>query len=262
MILSAVDSDRRALHLSFRERYMTWRSIGLWIAACAACFVTPAQAIKGGVLGPPDLAAQTVMIVSTRASVCTGTVIARDIVLTAAHCVQPKADYAIAIRENGATRIAKVSRIVLHPKFNPHQFETRHPSPDMAILKIAEPLPSSYRVARLARDPALPKHGVMFTLAGYGFANDGDEKSMGKLRSITLPSVGTTGGIMVRISAGHGNTGACTGDSGGPAFQGGEVTGVIGWISTPAGKNCGFVTGVTLVGLQRGWIEKTAEALR
>ena len=72
---------------------MSWRSIGLWMAACAACFVTPAQAIKGGVLGPPDLAAQTVMIVSTRASVCTGTVIARDIVLTAAHCVQPKADY-------------------------------------------------------------------------------------------------------------------------------------------------------------------------
>lgn len=241
---------------------MARHSIGLWIAACAACFVTPAQAIKGGVLGPPELAAQTVMIVSTRNSICTGTAIARDLVLTAAHCVQPKADYAITIRDKGATRIAKVSRIVLHPQFDPHQFETRRPSPDMAILKIAEPLPATYRVARLDAVAALPKRGKTFTLAGYGFARDGDEPSLGTLRSIALPSVGTTGGIMVRLSAGHGSSnGACTGDSGGPAFHDGEVAGVIGWVSTPDGKNCGFVTGVTLVGLQRAWIEKTARTL-
>ena len=95
-----------------------------------------------------------------------------------------------------------------------------------------------------------------------GFAKDGDERSLGTLRSVALPSVGTTGGIMVRVSNGNGGTqGACTGDSGGPAYLQGEVAGVIGWTSIPAGKNCGFTTGVTLVGLQRGWIERTIQTL-
>lgn len=99
-------------------------------------------------------------------------------------------------------------------------------------------------------------------LAGFGFARDGDERSLGTLRSVALPAVGTTGGIMVRVSAGNGEIkGACTGDSGGPAFLGAELAGIIGWTSIPAGKNCGFTTGVTLVGLQRSWLVQTIRIL-
>jgi secreted trypsin-like serine protease len=235
----------------------------IWFAACAVfcAWLLPAQAINGGVPASSDIAAQTVMIVSTRGSICTGTVIARDLVLTAAHCVAPKSDYAVAVK-GGAPRVIQVVRIALHPKFDPRQFETRVPSPDMAILKLAEPLPMNYRAAKLASDPALPKRGTLFTLAGFGFAKDGDERSLGTLRSIQLPSVGTTGGIMVRVSSGNGGVaGACTGDSGGPAFLGGEVAGVIGWTSIPAGKNSGLTTGVTLVGLQRAWIDGTIRSL-
>lgn len=201
------------------------------------------------------------MIVSTRGSICTGTVIARELVLTAAHCVAPKSDYAVAIK-SGAPRVIQVVRIVLHPKFDPHQFETRVPSPDMAIIKLAEPLPANYRAAKLARDPSLPKRGTLFTLAGFGFAKDGDERSLGTLRSIELPSIGTTGGIMVRVSSGNGGVaGACTGDSGGPAYLNGELAGVIGWTSIPAGKNCGFTTGITLIGLQREWITQSIKQI-
>lgn len=234
--------------------------LGFLVASCAG--LSPAQAINGGVSGPSDLAAQTAMIVSTRGSYCTGTVIARDLLITAAHCVQPASNYAVTIENGGSTRVVQVTRIVLHPKYNPNQFETRVPSPDMAILKLAEPFPVRYQPARISLDTTLPKPGDNFVLAGFGFARDGDEKSLGKLRSVSLPAVGTTGGIMVRLSAANGSSnGACTGDSGGPAFRGGELAGVIGWISTPAGKNCGFVTGVTLAGLQRKWIVSTAQSL-
>lgn len=240
---------------------MVRRSIGFWIAAIAAFLILPAHAINGGVTGPSDLAAQTVMIVSTRGAICTGTVIARDLVLTAAHCVQPKADYAVSVKD-GAPRVIQVARIALHPKYDPHQFETRKPSPDMAILKLSEPLPARYRAARLSHETALPKPSTIFVLAGFGFARDGDERSLGTLRSVALPAVGTTGGIMVRVSPGNGGIkGACTGDSGGPAFHGAELAGVIGWTSIPAGKNCGFTTGVTLVGIQREWIERIAKSL-
>jgi secreted trypsin-like serine protease len=223
--------------------------------------VTPAIAINGGTTAPPDLAAQAVMIVSKSGKICTGTVIARDLVLTAAHCAASKVGYAVYVKED-PPRLIEVSRIVLHPKYDPHQFETRKPSPDMAIMKLSEPLPTRYRTARLSTDTALPKRGDMFTLGGFGFARDGDERSIGTLRSIALPSVGTTGGIMIRVSAGSGSiAGACMGDSGGPAFHDDQLAGVIGWTSIPEGKNCGFTTGVTLVGLQRNWIDQIMRSL-
>lgn len=219
----------------------------------------PALAINGGVRGPAEIAAQTVMVTSTRGSYCSGTVIERDLVLTAAHCVAPSARYEVTA---GIGRTIKVTRVALHPKYDPHQFETRIPSPDMAILKLAEPLPARYSAAKLSQEKTLPKRGKMFVLAGFGFARDGDENSLGTLRSVALPSVGTTGGIMVRVSAGNGGVkGACTGDSGGSVFHGSELVGVIGWTSIPEGKNCGFTTGITLVGLQLEWIEKTISSL-
>ena len=87
-------------------------------------------------------------------------------------------------------------------------------------------------------------------------------KSAGTLRSVALPSIGTTGGIMVRLSTPEGAAGACTGDSGGPAFLDGAVAGVVGWATAAGGaRGCGGVTGVTLVSLHRDWIMATAKAL-
>ena len=234
--------------------------IGIGVAAAAG--LLPAHAINGGRNAPADLAAQTVQIVSTRGSICSAAVIARDLLLTAGHCVQPKAKYAVSINEGAEPRVVPIARIVLHPNYDPHQFETRKPSPDIAIVKISEPLPARFHAARLATERALPKPGDAFTLAGYGFSIDGDPDTIGKVRAVTLPAVGTTGGIMVRVSAGQGSSaGACTGDSGGPAFRGDQLAAVIGWINTPEGRNCGSVTGATLVALQLDWIVATARAL-
>jgi hypothetical protein len=128
----------------------------------------------------------------------------------------------------------------------------------MAIVKIAEPLPPNYHVAKLTAMAVFPKHGTMYVLAGFGFAKDNDPRSAGTLRSVTLPNIGSTGDSMIRVSAGNGSiSGACIGDSGGPAYFNGEVAGVIGWTSIPAGKNCGFTTGITLVGFQLEWSERT-----
>ena len=220
----------------------------------------PAAALIGGTPAPSEIAAQTVLIVSTRGASCTGAVLAFDLVLTAAHCVQPQANYVIAVIEPAGPRLVPVERIILHPRFNPAQFETRQPTPDLALLKLAVPLPARFKPARLARDTALPRVGERFTLAGYGVAAEGNEKSAGTLRVLELPAIGNTGGIMVRLSAGA-TRGACTGDSGGPVFRGGLLVAVIGWASGPKAQACGPVTGATLVALQREWIVSTARAL-
>lgn len=225
---------------------------------CAA----PALAIVGGAPADGDVAARTVLIVSTRGASCSGAVLAPDLVLTAAHCVAPAADYAVAITGSGTPKLIPAAGIKVHPRFDQAQFRTRRPTPDLALVKLSEPLPESFRRAALARGAGLPSKGTQFLIAGYGMAADGAGRSAGTLRTVSLASIGTTGGIMVRLSGEGAPAGACTGDSGGPAFQDGTLTGIVGWATGPGGaRGCGGVTGVTLVSLHRDWIEPTARAL-
>lgn len=231
----------------------------LWGASLAA---TPAAAIMGGSKAPAELAAHTVLMVSTRGASCTATVLADDLLLTAAHCVAPKADYAVAIIDNGPPELIPAARIAVHPGFSPEQFRTRHPTPDLALVRLAKPLPSRFRPASLDRAATLPAKGSRFLILGYGMAADGAEATAGTLRAVELPSIGTTGGIMVRLSRPEGGAGACTGDSGGPAFRDGMLAGVIGWATAAGGaRGCGGVTGITLVGLHADWITAAAREL-
>ncbi|MCC6946940.1 MAG: trypsin-like serine protease [Bradyrhizobiaceae bacterium] len=226
----------------------------------------PAAAMIGGRPAPAEIAAQTAMIVSTRGASCTGVVLTRDLLLTAAHCVQPQADYAVVVFENAGPKLVPVERIARHPRFDPEQFRSRRPTPDLALVKLSAALPASFRPARIARHSAPPLPGDEFVLAGYGVAAEGDEKSAGKLRVVTLPAIGntidSTGIIMVRLSPGGGKTaGACTGDSGGPVYRENVVAAVIGWSTGAKGRGCGLVTGATLVAPQLDWIADTARSL-
>lgn len=231
------------------------------LTAALLFLASPASAIIGGAPADGVLAGQTALIVSTRGASCTGVVLARDVLLTAAHCVGPKADYAVVLFEPSGPRLVPAARIALHPGFDPNSFATRRPTPDLAILKLAEALPERFAPASLSTDPALPPRNSPFLIAGFGVARDGDGKSAGTLRSVELPSIGTTGGIMVRLSNGKA-AGGCTGDSGGPMLAEGIVVGIIGWSTAAGGKRgCGGVTGATLVGPQRGWIDATARAM-
>jgi len=231
-------------------------------AAVAALLLTaPAHAIVGGQPASADFKAEAAMIVSTRGASCTGVVLAPSVVLTAAHCVQPAADYAVVVFEASGPRLIPIARVALHPSFDPTSFETRRPTPDLALLKLSAPLPGSFQPAQLSSDMALPAKRSGFTLVGFGVTKDGDGKSAGTLRTVSLPSIGTTGGIMIRLSDGAAK-GGCTGDSGGPVFLDGVVAGIIGWSTATGGaRGCGGVTGATLVGPQRPWIDATARAM-
>jgi hypothetical protein len=226
----------------------------------------PATAMLGGGPAPAKLAAQTALIVSTRGASCTGAVLSNDLLLTAAHCVEPNSDYAVVIMEQGGPRVVPVTRVELHPRFNPAHFKTRKPTPDLALVKIAMPLPSHYDPAFIERIPLQPRAGEYFTLAGYGVTREGDGKSAGRLHTVILPAIGNTidetGVIMVRLSERDGKVaGACTGDSGGPVFRGGDVAAVIGWSTGHEGRDCGSVTGATLVAQQFEWISATARRM-
>lgn len=225
---------------------------------------TPARAIVGG-SASERVEPYTVLIVSNaRGSICSGTAIGRDLVITAAHCVVRPADYAIVRKLVGTQHLVPVARVVLHPRFSADSFRTRKPTPDLALLKTALPLPQTLRPAALARENSLPRPGDRFLIAGWGQSVEGDNGSVGILRALTLPAVGTTGGIMVRLSAGT-TGGSCDGDSGGSVFRdngrGLELAGVIGWATGAGGHNCGAVTGATLIGIHTQWIAEAAKSL-
>jgi len=225
----------------------------------------PVTAMIGGGPASAQIAAQTVLIVSTRGASCTGAVLTPNLVLTAAHCVEPASDYAIVIFEVGGPRVVPVVRVEIHPRFDPAHFRTRRPTPDLALVKIAIPLPSHYDPAFVERTPLPPRAGEYFTLVGYGVTQEGNGKSAGRAHAVILPAIGNTvdatGVIMVRLSEGGKNAGACTGDSGGPVFRGGDLAAVIGWSTGHDGRGCGAVTGATLVAPQMEWITATARAL-
>jgi len=91
----------------------------LILAAMASLVSAPAFAIVGGGAPSTDGVARAVLtIVGSRGNFCTGALIAPKVVLTAAHCVQPGADYKIV--EYGPDRQPKlqdVKTVAIHPGF-------------------------------------------------------------------------------------------------------------------------------------------------
>jgi secreted trypsin-like serine protease len=233
----------------------------------------PAVAMVGG--APPatgDLARHPLMVVGSRGNFCTGTALARDLVLTAAHCVLPGADYKIVeFGPDRQPRLRDLARIERHPQFNVQTLLAHRATADVALLKTAEPLPAAFLPAPLAGADVPLAVGEHFTVAGAGLTVRGDGATGGTVRTATLVATGRPGNLQLRLvdPAGRGEVaglGACTGDSGAPVFaeQQGRlaVMGVVSWSTGPkASAGCGGLTGVTPLALYRGWIIDTARRL-
>ena len=77
-----------------------------------------AQAITGDAPPATGWAARPiVMVLDDRGDLCTGTALAPDLVLTAAHCVRKGVRYEIRAYQTGET--ARVRTVVQYPGFNP-----------------------------------------------------------------------------------------------------------------------------------------------
>ena len=89
---------------------------------------------------PTASARSVVTIVGSRGNFCTGALIAPKIVLTAAHCVQPGADYKIV--EYGADKqpsLQDVKSVAIHPGFNMQAMLAHRATADVALLQLGAP---------------------------------------------------------------------------------------------------------------------------
>jgi Trypsin len=184
-------------------------------------------------------------------------------VLTAAHCVLPGADYKLIERDAAAIATLKdISAIARHPQFDADAVLRHRVTADVALLKLAAPLPVA--PATLAPAGGSVAVGERFIVLGYGVAMPGDGTSAGTVRAATLVATGQPGMLQIRLvdpatRNERAGLGACDGDSGAPVLRDVNgiptVAGVVSWTTGPKlTAGCGGLTGVTPLARYRQWI--------
>ena len=227
----------------------------------------PAWALTGNAPPATGWAARPiVMILDAHGDVCTGTALTLDLVLTAAHCVTRPIAYEVKAFQTGA--VIKAASVIRHPGFNFANYAASRATADVALIKLDTPLPNIVVPATLAAARRVAP-GEKITVAGFGVTATRTDLGLGVPRVAALVVTGTPGSLQVRLFDDAARNkrpglGACTGDSGGPAFDGDGplVIGVISW-TTAAGdeEGCGGLTGVTPLLNYRAWIIETAKKL-
>jgi secreted trypsin-like serine protease len=236
------------------------------VVALLAC--PPALAITGKAPSALLQGRHEVMIVGSHGTFCTGAAIARDLVLTAGHCIAADTTYKLVeFDAEHRPQLLDVRAVARHPQFNLRTLFAHRATADVALMRMAHPLPAAILPATLYNGPT-PKVGETLTVFGYGLAVRGDGRTGGTLRAARLVVTGHPGNLQIRlVDPATGGTragmGACTGDSGAPVFAGTDLIGLVSWSTGPnMSGGCGGLTGVTPLSLYRGWIVETARRLR
>lgn len=213
--------------------------------------------------------------------ICTATAIARDVLLTAAHCV-PKssgARYKVALAtditcEAGfkfSEQSITIVKSVVHPQYYSKQKKIKDIKDvhyDLALLKLERPLPPEYEVTSLYDGKNSFADAVLF--AGYGTTSSASQNSSGILRQ-TIKSYSQSGTVLddKYIFAQQDSRGICAGDSGGPMliYSNNEIK-IAGVNSVVYGAkdgdevSCNFLSAMMAVPHYYNWIQKERKKLQ
>jgi hypothetical protein len=256
---------RTAFQLPFGQACFRPRRKRRWLTALAYLLAmllpTSAVALVGPAIEAPEFDPFVAMVLNRSggsASFCSASVIAQNIVLTAAHCVTTPADTRVYFRDSQGQKILlDVASIAINPGYRPDAVRRRLVSIDLALVRLAEPLPSSFTpIDSFYSGPV--NVGQMFRIAGYGIADEANHKTGGVLRAGNVVASGPKSSILLWArDPNNQGLGACTGDSGAPVFTAKQpvLVAVAVWAKGENGHLCGALTQAVLIAPQRRWIE-------
>jgi secreted trypsin-like serine protease len=209
----------------------------------------------------PELTPYVVMVLKrsqSAAGFCSGVVLTKDVILTAAHCAADPADTRIHFRnEHGEPVLINVAAILKHPGYRADAVRSRQVSIDLALVRLAEPLPARFSPMTLA-EPNNLKIGQDFRIAGFGVTKEGVGATSGTLRTGRIAARAPLSSILLWAEDPQRNgTGACTGDSGGPILAPDQpiLIAITDWAEGTGKQKCGGLTQGALIAPQRYWIE-------
>jgi secreted trypsin-like serine protease len=170
---------------------------------------------------------------------CSATIVAPRVALTAAHCVlDASKSYHLRFGSmvSAASRAIEVKEVHRHPSFTAPGDDQRAGF-DLAVLVLAED--AGVAAMPLASEP----DGVATSveLVGFGVSELADAASIGARHRVTAPVVTTCDRL---LGLGDETHGVCGGDSGGAVIREGKLVGVIGFGLRPACAPPGWATRV------------------
>ncbi len=182
---------------------------------------------------------------------CTGTLIAKQAVLTAGHCIDNgkggilQKGLFLTQSASGSWTERPFSKAYVHPSY----FSSWENN-DVAVLILDSPVTT---ITPSPLGTAAPYVGLPITLVGYGYTTDNGGNEAGNKYFGTNKVASFTNYLFSYKGRTPGNVNNCSGDSGGPAFD--KTGAVIGVTSTGDGDVCSATTGTNVrVGPHANWI--------
>jgi hypothetical protein len=237
---------------------MQWTIPAVLLALLGAVIahVNEASALVGADVADRTIARYTVLVAGKKGR-CSGVVLAQNIVLTAAHCILPGETYRVGGNVSADDRVppallADVEEIVKHPLYRREDAG----SPDLAVLRLAKPLPDRFIPAELS--PRGIADGGALIAAGYGKTSLKESAPKPALRMVLMRVTQTFRGWMILSSISEDPSGGGPGDSGGPVFTYRGMHTLAGLIVAVSEKR----TKVLALAAHYSWIRETQEKLQ
>ena len=197
---------------------------------------------------------------------CGGSLLNRDWILTAGHCVNGATQFnillgGIYINGDEGGRISRYADYYyLHEEYDPSTLYA-----DVGVVHMSEGVDFNDRISPVGLSEDFIGEGVSLTVSGYGATSDGSGVS-NNLNYVSLTSIGNSacsaiyGGTITDgtiCATGNPNHSTCSGDSGGPLVvnNNGNIqqVGVVSWVYA-GGCGAGYPSGYSRVSYYREWI--------